>query len=211
MDAIRRTSTLRRVATTASLAALLIPAGLADSASAAKAKPKLPVITSVSPMRATVGDKLTIKGKNFRKGKGRNSVGFKTDGSAVVFVRSGLSTTRTMIVKLPPKLEAVMYGKATKFHLRVLTKRFGKAFTPDRLSPVISPRPEDPDEAPADGGEVATPPAPTGPANDCDDDGTLNGEDADDDNDLLLDSRENEIGTDGCKADTDGDGVQDGY
>ena len=80
MDAHRRTSTLRRVATTASLAALiLIPAGQAD---AAKKKPKSPVITAVSPMKATVGQTLTIKGRHFRKGKGRNSVGFKRDGAA---------------------------------------------------------------------------------------------------------------------------------
>lgn len=216
MDAIRRTLTLRRVATTASLAALLIPAAQADAkAKRAEKKAKSPVITSVSPMRATVGDKLTLKGKHFRKGKGRNSVGFKADGSAVVFVRSDLSTTRMMIVRLPQKLEKVMYGEPTEFHLRVLAGTFGKAFTPDRLSPVISPRPTDPEdegEETPDGGEVVTtPPAPTGPANDCDNDGTLNAADADDDNDLLPDARENEIGTDGCKADTDTDGVSDGY
>src|SRR4051812_7509968 len=113
MDAIRRTSTLRRVATTASLAALLLVPG---SAEAAKKKAKSPVITSVSPLTATVGDTLTIRGKNFRKGKGRNSVGFKRDGEAVVFVKSGLSTKRVMAVRLSGKLEKVMQdGKAARF------------------------------------------------------------------------------------------------
>jgi hypothetical protein len=210
MDAIRRTSTLRRVATTASLAALL----LAPSADAAKGKraqkPKSPVITSVSPMTAKIGDTLTIKGHNFRKGKGKNSVGFKRDGSAVVFVRSDLSTFSKMTVKLPAKLEKVMYGKETRFHLRVLSERFGKSFTGNDLSPLITPRPVDPGDD--DGGTVPnTPPPVTGPADDCDDDGVKNVDDSDDDNDLLPDTRENAVGTDGCKADTDGDGVSDGY
>jgi hypothetical protein len=213
MDANRRTSTLRRVATTASLAALiLLPAGQAE-AKKSKAKPKSPVITKVTPMDAKIGDKLTIQGKHFRVGQHKNSVGFKSDGSAVVFVRSDLSTERMMTVRLPAKLEKVMFGRTTKFHLRVLAKRFGKSFTSDKLAPTITPRPPvvPPTENP-DGGEVVeTPPVPSGPANDCDDDGALNATDADDDNDLLPDARENEIGTDGCKADTDSDGVTDGY
>lgn len=127
MHAIRRTSTLRRVATTASLAALLVAPGTAD---AAKKKPKSPVITSVSPMNATVGQTLIIKGKNFRKGKGKNSVGFKRDGAAIVFVRAGVSTTRVMAVKLPAKLEKVLYGgQPGVFRLRVLAKRFAKSYT----------------------------------------------------------------------------------
>ena len=217
MDATRRTSTLRRVATTASLAALLIPAASADAKSRSAKKVKPPVITSVAPLTAEIGDKLTIRGKNFRKGKGRNSVGFKTDGAAIVFVRSDVSTKRMMVVNLPAKLEKVMYGRATSFSLRVLAKRFGKAFTPSSLSPLISPRPvvtpdPGPNPDPDDGGEVVvTPPPPPAPPSDCDDDGIANEADADDDNDLLTDVQENEIGTDGCKADTDGDGVTDGY
>ena len=208
MDAIRRTPTLRRVATTASLAALLLPGAAAEADARAKKKPKPPVITAVSPMEATVGDKLTIRGRHFRKGKAKNSVGFKRDGAAVVFVQSDVSTTRMMTVELPAKLEKVMAGKPTRFHLRVLAARFGRAFTPDRLSPVISPRPVEPGEGPP---VVTEPPPPPGPSNDCDDDGVKNPEDTDDDNDLLDDARENGIGTDGCDADTDGDGVSDGY
>src|SRR3954465_2725061 len=106
MDAIRRTSSLRRVATTASLAALFLLPAQADAAHGHKAqKAKSPVISSVSPMKAKAGDTLTIRGRNFRKGKGGNSVGFKRDGSAVVFVKSDLSTFTKMTVKLPAKLE----------------------------------------------------------------------------------------------------------
>jgi hypothetical protein len=74
MDAPRRTSTLRRVAMMAALAALTLPAGPAEAAQKGKVKP--PVITDVSPMQVTAGKWLTIRGKNFRRGKGRNSVGF---------------------------------------------------------------------------------------------------------------------------------------
>ena len=204
MDAIRRTSTLRRVATTASLAALLVAPAHAGAAKRHKIKP--PVITGVSPMNAKVGGMLTITGKNFRVGKHKNSVGFKRDGSAVVFVRSDLSTATKMTVSLPPRLEKVMYGRTTRFHLRVLAAKFGNAFTSDKLSPLVTPRP------PEDGGTTTTtPPPPTGPANDCDNDGVKNADDTDDDNDGLPDSIENQIGTDSCKADTDGDGVTDGY
>src|SRR3954447_6387210 len=151
MDTLRRTSQLRRVAMTATLAALLVPAGQAE---AATSKSKAPVVTSVTPMQAAVGKTLLIKGKYFRKGKGRNSVGFKSDGAAVVFVKADISTTRRIYVKLPAKLEKVMVAdagaiKPTRFHIRVLAARFGARFTSDKLSPVISPGAKKP-AAPAD-------------------------------------------------------------
>src|SRR4051812_5708556 len=105
MDAHRRTLPLRRVATMAALAALAVPAGHAEAASS---KPKDPVITSVTPMRAAVGDTLTLRGRNFRRGKGRNSVGFKRDGAAVVFVKADVATTRLMKVKVPARLQPYM-------------------------------------------------------------------------------------------------------
>src|SRR3712207_6346740 len=105
MDAHRRTLPLRRVAMMAALAALTLPAGQAE---AAKTKAKAPVITSVSPMHASVGETLTLKGRYFRKGKGRNSVGFKRDGAAVLFVKSDISTTRMMKVRVPARLEKAM-------------------------------------------------------------------------------------------------------
>src|SRR3954452_12676618 len=131
MDATRRTLTLRRVATMAALAALTVPAGTAE---AATKQVKLPVITSVSPMKVTAGQWLTIRGKNFRRGKARNSVGFKRDGAAVVFARSDISTAKMLKVRVPTKLEKLLYSQGatlvpTRFHLRILTSRFGAAFT----------------------------------------------------------------------------------
>jgi hypothetical protein len=229
MDALRRISTLRRVATTASLAALLLVPATADAARGHKSqKPKSPVITDVSPLRAMVGQTLTIRGRNFRKGKGRNSVGFKRDGAAVVFIKSDVSTTKVMYVKISSKLEKVLYGgAAAQFHLRVLARRFGKQYTADKLSPFIKPRPEDVNAG--EGGPTgATGPSgptgstgtggdkpqfnPAGPDGDCDGDGVLNkNEGGDIDNDLLTDALENKIGTDGCDADSDNDGVLDSY
>jgi hypothetical protein len=203
----------------AALAALLVPAGQAEAASK-KRKPKSPVITSVTPLKAGVGDTLKIKGRNFRVGKRKNSVGFKRDGAAVVFVKSDISTSRVLYVKVPKRLEKMMRiegGKpaATRFRLRLLAKRFGKSYTPTKRSPLISPATATTPGAPG-GGPGGTPvdpskPDPRGPKGDCDGDGILNGDDPDDDNDLLPDTLENKIGTDGCSPDTDGDGVQDGY
>lgn len=217
MDAIRRTSTLRRVATTASLAALLLVPGAAE----AKPKAKPPVITSVKPMNATVGDTLVIQGRNFRKGKGRNSIGFKRSGAAVVFLKSDLSTKRTMSVKLTAKLNKVLYGgQPGVFRLRVLAGRFGKRYTSVKLSPTIAPKVKGDDPAgpndPANPSDPANPETPkfdpAGPEGDCDGDKVLNkNESGDLDNDLLSDAMENQLGTDGCKADTDGDTVIDSY
>src|SRR4051812_33588616 len=141
MDAHRRTLPLRRVATVAALAAFALPAGQAE----AKTRPELPVITSVSPMRADVGDTLTIRGSGFRKGKGRNSVGFKRDGAAVVFVKADISTTRLLKVKVPARVEGSMTRVGTTklptvFRLRILTTRFGAAFTSAKRSPTIGPK-----------------------------------------------------------------------
>jgi hypothetical protein len=224
MDAIRRTSTLRRVATTASLAALFLIPASADAARGQRSSaPKSPVITSVSPLKAKVGQTLTIRGRHFRKGKGRNSVGFKRDGAPVVFIKSDVSTTKVMYVKLSAKLEKVLYaGTPARFHLRVLARRFGKQYTSNKLSPVIRPRPVDVD--PGAGGPTGPSGGPTGPGGpapafdpagpegDCDGDKTLNkNESGDIDNDLLSDTLENTIGTNGCAADSDKDGVTDAY
>ena len=60
------------------------------------------------------------------------------------------------------------------------------------------------------------PPAPpkpkaANPNGDCDGDGQINRVDTDDDNDLLTDDVEKGFDLDQCKADTDGDKVEDGY
>jgi hypothetical protein len=183
-----------RAACLAALAALLICllAGAPPEALAAKA----PVVTKVTPMNVAVGEKLTIRGRHFRRGRKQNTVVFKRNGSRAVFVKADLGTTKMLTLKVPAKLQqyfAVRNGQRvpTRFRLRVLTSRFGRRFTRQSRSPLIS---------------AARP-----PEGDCDGDGERNRFDDDDDNDLLSDSVESRIATDPCAADTDADGVEDGY
>jgi hypothetical protein len=200
----------RRAALLGALGALLAPATAgAATAHASKAKKRYPVITSVRPMETNIGKTLTIKGKNFKRGRNKNTVLFKRDGARAVFVKADVGTAKLLKVKLPSKLASVLKqvnGSAsmTTFRLRVLSGRLGRAFTTLKRSPKIGP---------------ALPPAPpkiddqsvTNPDGDCDGDGQKNGIDADDDNDLLSDAEEMGLKLDPCKSDTDGDGVEDGY
>jgi hypothetical protein len=181
-------------------------AGTADAATHKKAKPKLPTITKVSPMRAAIGDTLTIRGRNFVRGAHKNTVIFMRDGGRPVFVKADLATAKLIKVKIPASLTSVLSSKAgvpaaTRFRLRILAKRFGRSFTSRKLSPVV-----DPQKAVS----TDTPP-PSAQQADCDGDGVPNNVDTDDDNDLLSDGLEANLHTDPCKADTDGDGIPDGY
>ncbi|MFP5371603.1 MAG: IPT/TIG domain-containing protein [Actinomycetes bacterium] len=211
MDSLRL-SPLRRVALTAALAALLAPAGMAEAAK--KKKPSLPVVTKVTPLRASIGDTLTIHGKHFRRGKGLNSVVFKRDGFPGVFVTSDISTLKQIKVVIPDRLAqqlAVVDGieQPTRFRIRVLAKRFGKRYTAVSKSPLIGPKAKDAPTGP--GAPPVVPDAPPSEDGDCDGDGTKNAADTDDDNDLLSDDLERSLELDQCKRDTDGDGVEDGY
>jgi hypothetical protein len=190
----------------AALIALLIASAFAGATAApaqAKKKAKAPVITKVSPMDVAIGEVLTIRGRYFLRGKKKNTVVFKRAGARAVFVKADLGTTKLLKVTLPAELQKVFQTKnnaaiPTRFQLRVLTTRLGKKYTSKKRSPVVStPRPAAPPQAAADG--------------DCNDDGIKNSATTDDDGDLLSDTLEKQINTDGCKVDTDGDGVQDGF
>ena len=105
------------------------------------------------------------------------------------------------MVRLRSTIERLMAEKsgvtvATRFRVRVLAgKKFGP-WTKKKRSPVIQPS-----GAGSGGGADA----------DCDGDGSPNGADGDDDNDLLSDTVETQIKTDVCVADTDSDGLEDGF
>ena len=200
-----RTRQLRRAVVVAALGALVVPA------TAGAATKKTPVITKVTPKTAYVGAKLTITGKNFKRGKAKNSVQFRADGGKTLFVKADVSTAKKLTVKLPKTLEKYMATKggqpvATRFRVRVLAAKLGKSFTAPKVSPVIAPeRIADTGDA-SDGAGV-----PTAPDGDCDADGVLNRVDLDDDNDLLADTLELSLELDPCVGDTDGDGVEDGF
>jgi hypothetical protein len=197
----------RRAAMTAALGALLVPAAAGTAtADAAKRKKKSPVVTSVRPMEAFIGETIEIRGRHFLRGRNRNSVVFKRDGGRAIFVKADVGTTKLLRVKLSDKLASALIVRdgtpvPTRLRIRVLAAKFGKAFTTGRLSPVIGPeKPPAPPEPPI-----------SQPDGDCDADGLLNRVDGDDDNDLLSDSLEASLKLDGCKRDSDGDAVEDGY
>jgi hypothetical protein len=180
---------LRRVALSAALGALLVPA-------TAGAATKLPTVSKIAPKAANVGDTLTIQGKHFRRGKNKNTVLFKRDGGKALFVKAGLSTAKSMTVAIPKNLEKYMVVKdgkpvATRFRVRILATKLSSKFTAVSKSPTIGPERIAPDA----GGAAAA----LDPNADKDGDGLLNGF---------------ELGvtkTDPFKADGDGDGVPDGY
>jgi hypothetical protein len=196
---------LRRAGLLAALTALLVPA-VAGPATADAAKRKLPVVTKITPKKVFVGQTLTIRGRNFRRGLNKNTVAFKRPGARVVFVRADKGTKKLLKVTLPKRLEKVLRIQRgtpvpTRLQIRVLSGRFGKRFTKLSRSPLVGPE---------------KPPAPPRPPEadpnaDCDGDGQINRVDTDDDSDLLSDTSEKGFKLDPCKPDTDGDGAEDGY
>jgi hypothetical protein len=196
----------RRAAMMAACVALLVTAlaaAIAPSAADAKKKRKAPVVTKVAPMDVAVGERLTIRGRNFIRGRQKNTVVFKRDGARAVFAKADVGTKKLLSMKVPATLLEffrVEGGNAvpTRFRIRILSRTFSKRFTKNKKSPVVSPPRSKQVEAPvADG--------------DCNGDGVKNRDTADDDADLLSDERETQILSDPCKPDTDGDGVEDGY
>jgi hypothetical protein len=206
MEIRPRTRLLRRAGVLAALTALVVPATAgAATAQAAKQKTKAPVITRVTPLSLNVGDTLVIRGRHFRSGRLKNTVVFKRDGGRAVFVKAQIGTKKLIRVKIPATIStslAIRNGGPvpTRFRLRVLTTKLSRSYTSAARSPVIGPE-KAADDAPGAG-------APDG---DCDGDHVANSVDTDDDNDLLPDTTELAHKLDPCNADTDADGVTDGY
>ena len=202
-------SPLRRAVMLTALVALAAPAtaGAAPHAHAAKKKKvKAPVVTKVSPMDVAVGETLTIRGKNFKRGRYKNTVVFKRDGARAVFAKAEIATKKLMRAQGPGVAAGV---------LRPQRRQPG----PDPL-PAPDPREEVRQEvhrrqalpdrqraAPAARGHAAE----SLPDGDCDGDGAKNKVDGDDDNDGLTDAVELSLGLNPCVADSDGDGVLDKY
>jgi hypothetical protein len=187
--------------------ACALPAVIPAAGSAASS-PKYPTIKSIVPMRIAIGSTMTVNGTGFRKGKGRNTVVFKRDGHVAVFVKSATSTTTKLDLKVPEKLAAFLATKnkapvATRFRVRILASRFSREFTSLKRSPIIKPK------ATGKGGAAA--PVPTLSAYQRCQAAVTSAPGADTDADGIANSTESAIGTDPCTADTDGDGMVDGY
>jgi hypothetical protein len=180
--------------------AVLLVAALAPASAAAASK--APVVKSITPLKVAVGQQLTLKGKHFVPGKGKTRVFFvRVNGEGVASAGADKGTRSKVVVTVPDVLNTPLAGKSGRFKVRVLGKRFGD-WSKLSKSPIIT---ASADGSGSGGGSSSN------PEGDCDHDGVLNGVDTDDDNDLLTDAEEKTLGTDACKSDTDGDGVEDGY
>jgi len=166
-------------------------------AKAHKARSKAPTVKSIHPLNLRIGQKLTIRGSGFVRGKKKNTVVFMGAGKRVVWVKADTATTKTISVKLPDTLAALLTNNAgslvaTRLQVRVIAKKSVRAFTKLSKSPKVSPKNS---SAVAPSSCV---PHPANPASDVD-------------GDMLPDALEVALKTDPCKYDTDGDGVSDGY
>jgi hypothetical protein len=160
-----------------------------------------PTVTSVSPMKTNVGKKLTILGAHFKAGKNKTEVFFLRTGGGVASAPAEFATKTRLVVTIPETVTALLRSAKgrTRFQVRILAGRYGDP-TKTSKSPLIGP-------ATTQGGGGGG----GGPKGLCG--GILQGGTATDhDGDLIPDATEiNVTHTDPCKADTDGDGVTDGY
>ena len=177
---------------------------------AASAGPSAPTITFFSPRQAKIGEVVTVRGRNYLPGRGRTTLVLLPASGGPVFVKADQATSRRLKVRLPARLLSHMNSREgvlqrTRFRLRVLARRAGERFTPGRAALVVIPPANSP------GGPDPTDPTDPWKPQDCDGDGRLDGDDANDDNDLLDDDLERSIGTQVCNTDSDADGLEDGW
>ena len=174
---------------------LLLLAILLLAVPAADARAPRPYVKSVTPLRASVGEQMTLQGFYFRKGYAENTVVFIAKDGRVSYVKSEHSTRKTLTVIVPQKVERLLNVDQngtrvpTKFRVKVIARRMSRVSKSVLAQPTIGP-------------DVG---------GDCDNDGNPNPTDNDDDNDLLPDSIELDIRTNPCVADSDGDRMQDGW
>jgi len=175
--------------------------GLTGAADAAKKKKKStkPAISKIAPKQLAVGDRLVIKGKNFRSGKDKNTVIFRRNGGGPqVFVKAISASSKLITVEIPERLRSELTlsngaPQATRFQIRIVSERTNGSWSTLSKSPLILPNPV--------GSKSA----------DCDGDGVTDDRDGDDDNDGLSDALEQQYGLNICNVDTDGDSIEDGY
>jgi len=182
------------------LLALSATAMLVTAPVASGAKRKKPSITRVTPMRISVGGTLTIRGKNFKPQRSRNTVIFRAPSGRSAFVKPRRASRGKLVVVIPAAVSRLLRGelsrpRPTRLKLRVLAGSFSK-FTSRRLSPVVTGFGQGDGPGGGGGGGGSLAPCTNG---------------ADHDGDMLSNTLESQIGTDPCFSDTDGDGVADGY
>jgi IPT/TIG domain len=200
---------LRSLSLVLAVASLLAPA-VANAAS--KKKPVYPTISSISPRKLSISEKLTIKGTHLSSGKAKSSVAFYRPGKPVVFVKADSSTSTKVVVTLPTKLAGLLaqregLGVPTQLRLRVVATKMSKSWTKNSRSPVVIPLPGA--EA-APGTEAAAQQAAALAYKNCQEQAVA-APAADADADGLANGTELQYSLDPCVADTDGDSLSDGY
>ncbi|HWH44850.1 MAG TPA: hypothetical protein VNT32_08965 [Thermoleophilaceae bacterium] len=188
------------------LIATALVAGLMTSltAEASARHVAAPQITKVSPLEATIGRSIYIRGRDLNRGRRRPTVIFQRADGRAVFQRATRASRTKLTVRVPGRLQRLLATgeggatQATLFTLRVVASRASKT-----TKPALSPRI----------GLAATGalPGTDDVLADCDSDGVNDRDDADDDNDYLDDTVENALRMNPCGVDSDGDGLEDGW
>src|SRR5688572_24064210 len=130
----------------------------------AQAREPRPFVKSVSPLRASVGEEMTIKGFYFTPGYAENVVVLVSRNGRVSYVRSEHSTKTELTIKVPKKVERLLkvvngLRVPTRFRVKVISSRMSRLAEGPLARPTIGP-------------DVG---------GDCDKDGVANPADADDD------------------------------
>lgn len=195
-----------------SLSFALVAAGLLApaAADAATTKTVYPTVSSISPRKVAIGQKLIVKGAHFRAGKGKSSVVFYRSGKPVIFAKAESATSSKIVVTVPAKaadLLAEHNGSkiATQLRLRIVGAKMGKAWTKNSRSPIVSPAKSVTTKpaTPSTGSPITAEPT-------CQQKAAAAGA-SDFDGDSLTNALELKYLLDPCNADTDGDGMTDGW
>jgi uncharacterized membrane protein YgcG len=128
-----------------SLLALSATALLVSAPAAPGAKKKAgerPSITRVTPMRVSVGNVLTIRGRHFKPKRSGNTVIFRASNGRTAFAKPRRGGRRKLVVVVPLAVSRLLTTandspRPTRLKLRVLAGRFSR-YTSRRLSPVIT-------------------------------------------------------------------------
>ena len=171
-----------------------------------------PTVTSISPRKIQIGQKLTVKGTGFKPGKGKSSVAFYKTGQPVIFVKADSATATKLVVTITPKVAALLVVKddvpvATLLRLRVIGAKMSRTWTKNSRSPIVSPLPNAPI---GQGGSLTAQQAAAQVYQTCQDNAKANAA-GDNDADNIDNATELANSMDPCNPDTDGDGISDGY
>ena len=160
-------------------------------------------------MDANVGETLTIRGRNFKRGRNKNTVVFKRDGARAVFVKADVGTAKLLKRQAAREARArscaQVNGAATTTALPpARPRRAPRQVLHDR--PAASPE----HRARAAAGRRPSSSDQSGrrtPTGDCDGDGRSTASTATTTTTCSPTRIEKSLGLDPCKPDTDGDGV----